>query len=198
MSDRIKDLSLQTLSDFWGKLSKATFHYRRSDGTWEQQIRESYDHGDGVAILLFNRTTKQVILVRQLRIPTYLNGHKDGMIIEVPAGLIEDHNPIEAIIKEVEEETGFRITEVKKVCETYVTPGSVTEKDHLCVGEDTEEMRVHAGGGRMEEQEDIEVLTLDFDKAYSMIATGEIIDAKTIILLQWAKIERLFHDTYHT
>ncbi|MEO6174481.1 MAG: NUDIX domain-containing protein [Flavobacterium circumlabens] len=187
----IKITETKLLSDNWYVLNKVTFDYQKNDGKTESHIREVYDRGNGAAILLYNTAKKTVILTRQFRLPTYLNGNKTGMMIEVCAGLLDHDNPEQAIIRETEEETGYRIHKVQKVVETYMSPGSVTEILYLFVGEYDETMKVNEGGGLDAEQENIEVLEYTFDEAYAMIESGEISDAKTIMLLQHAKIKEL-------
>jgi nudix-type nucleoside diphosphatase (YffH/AdpP family) len=150
-----------------------------------------YDRGNGSAILLYNSKQKTVILTRQFRLPTYLNENKSGMMIEVCAGLLDEDNPEQCIIRETEEETGYRITKVEKVMETYMSPGAVTEILYLFTGEYDESMKVSDGGGVAHEEENIDVMEMSYDEAYAMIASGEIKDAKTIILLQHAKINNL-------
>lgn len=179
------------LSDNWYVLNKVTFNYKKESEKTESHIREVYDRGNGAGILLYNTAKKTVILTRQFRLPTYLNGNKTGMMIEVCAGLLDKDNAEQAIIRETEEETGYRLKKVQKVIETYMSPGSVTEILYLFVGEYDESMKVSAGGGLDAEQENIEVLEYTFDEAYSMIESGEVTDAKTILLLQHAKIKGL-------
>ncbi|WP_119789688.1 NUDIX domain-containing protein [Flavobacterium anhuiense] len=179
------------LSDNWYVLNKVTFNYKKENEKVESHIREVYDRGNGAGILLYNSTKKTVILTRQFRLPTFLNGNKTGMMIEVCAGLLDKDNAEQAIIRETEEETGYRLKKVQKVIETYMSPGSVTEILYLFVGEYDESMKVSSGGGLDAEQENIEVLEYTFDEAYAMIESGEITDAKTIILLQHAKIKGL-------
>lgn len=181
----------ELLSDNWYILNKVTYDYQEEDKKVETHIREVYDRGNGAAILLYNPIQKTVILTRQFRLPSYLNGNKTGMMIEVCAGLLDKDHPEQCIIRETEEETGYRITAVKKVMETFMSPGAVTEILYLFVGEYDETMKVHEGGGLDAEQEHIEVMELPFDDAFAMIATGEIKDAKTVMLLQYAKINQL-------
>jgi GDP-mannose pyrophosphatase NudK len=185
----IKETKL--LSDNWYVLNKVTFNYKKENQPVESHIREVYDRGNGAGILLYNTTKKTVILTRQFRLPTYLNGNKTGMMIEVCAGLLDKDNAEQAIIRETEEETGYRLNKVEKVIETYMSPGSVTEILYLFVGEYDETMKVSDGGGLDAEQENIEVLEFTFNEAYAMIESGEITDAKTIMLLQYAKIKGL-------
>lgn len=188
-SIRIKESEL--LSDNWYILKKYTYEYQQKNGQWETQVREAYDRGNGATILLYNKNQKTVILTRQFRLPTYINGNKSGLLIETCAGLLDKDNPEDCIRKETEEETGYQISKVQKVFESYMSPGSVTEILYFFVAEYSAEMKVSEGGGLEEEQENIEVLELDFKDAYQMIETGEIKDGKTIMLLQYAEINNL-------
>jgi len=188
MKKRIIIRKTELLSDNWYTLNKVTYDYQKKNGEWETHSREAYDRGNGATILLYNKENKTVILTRQFRLPTYVNGNEDGMLIESCAGLLDKDNAEDCIRKETEEETGYQITKVKKVFESYMSPGSVTEILYFFVAEYTKEMKVSEGGGLEEEQENIEVLELDFDTAFNMISTGEIKDGKTIMLLQHAKI----------
>jgi nudix-type nucleoside diphosphatase (YffH/AdpP family) len=188
---KIKITKNEILSDNWFTLKKVTYEYQKEDGDWQTQIREVYDRGNGASILLFNKENKTVVLTRQLRIPTYLNGNDTGMMIETCAGMLEEENPEDCIKRETEEETGYQVKEVRKIFEAYMSPGAITEILHFFVGEYSKEMKVNEGGGLDEEQENIEVLEMPFDKAMQMITTGEIKDAKTILLLQYAKINNL-------
>jgi len=192
MSDKIKITETKLLSDNWYILNKITYELQKPDGTAEIQSREVYDRGNGATILLYNKENKTVILTRQLRIPTYLNGNKSGLMIETCAGLLDKDNPEDCIRRETEEETGYKVSDVEKVFEVYMSPGSVTEIIHFFVAAYTKEMKIDEGGGLEEEQENIEVLELPFEKAVQMIKTGEIKDAKTIMLLQYAQINNLF------
>lgn len=189
---KIEILTTEVLSDNWYTLRKITYNYLKKDGTWETQSREAYDRGNGATILLYNKTNRTVILTRQFRMPTYVNGNTTGMMIEACAGLLDKDNPEECIRRETEEETGYKISSVEKLFEVYMSPGSVTEIVHFFAAAYTKDMKVTEGGGIADEQENIEVLEFDFDKAYAMIASGEIKDAKTIMLLQYAKINTLF------
>lgn len=182
----------ELLSNNWYVLNKVTFDYKMEDHDSETQVREVYDRGNGAVILLYNLTKKTVVLTRQFRLPTYLNGNTSGMVIEACAGLLDAENPEECIIRETEEETGYRLSSVKKVFQSYMSPGSVTEILHFFIGEYHPNMKVSDGGGLAEEHENIEVLEYSFDQAYQMIATGEIVDAKTIMLLQYTKINLPF------
>jgi nudix-type nucleoside diphosphatase (YffH/AdpP family) len=190
MSERVRNLTPEVLSDNWYILRKFTFDYQRSDGSWSRQVREAYDRGNGVAILLYNRQKHTVVLTRQFRLPAYVNEH-DGMLIEVCAGLLDKDDPEAAIIRETEEETGYRVDRVTKAFEAFMSPGSVTERLYFYVAEYAAESKVSSSGGLEDEGEDIEVLELDFDLAMKMIETGDIMDGKTIMLLQYAKIHQL-------
>lgn len=190
-SDRVKNLKTKLLSDNWYTLNKVTFDYQKKNGEWETQHREAYDRGNGATILLYNKRKRTVILIKQFRLPTFVNGNDSGLLIEACAGLLDEHNAEECIRKEAEEETGYQLKEVKKIFEAYMSPGSVTEIVHFFVAEYNSDMKVGEGGGLDDEQEDIEVLELDFDKALAMITTGEIKDGKTIMLLQYAKLHNL-------
>ena len=183
----IKITKNEILSDNWYTLRKITYDYRKKDGAWETQTREAYDRGNGATILLYNKTNKTVVLTRQFRMPTYLNGNETGMMIEACAGLLDTEDAEECIRRETEEETGYSIREVKKVFEVYMSPGSVTETICFFTGEYTKDMKINDGGGLSEEHEEIEVLEFLFEDALQMMGS-EIKDAKTIMLLQHARI----------
>jgi nudix-type nucleoside diphosphatase (YffH/AdpP family) len=191
MNNSIKILKTEILSKNWYTLKKITYEYLQSDGTWQTQQREAYDRGNGAAILLYNKETKNIILTRQFRMPTYINGNDTGMLIEACAGLLDNDNPEDCIRRETEEETGYKISDVKKIFEAYMSPGSVTEILYFFVAEYSKAMKVTEGGGVAHEQENIEVLELNFENAFNMIATGEIKDAKTILLLQYIKLQNI-------
>jgi len=188
---KVKNIKKELLSDNWYSLNKVTFDYQREDGVWETQIREAYDRGNGAVILLYNTTKKTVVLTRQFRMPTYLNGNSDGMMIEACAGILEKGNAEETIRMEVEEETGYKIDDIKKIFESYMSPGSVTEILYFFIGEYEDKMKVGDGGGAADETENIEVLEMPFQEALRLVDNGEIRDAKTIMLLQWAQINAL-------
>lgn len=187
----IKITSKELLSDNWYKLFKVTYEYLNKKGKWETHIRESYDRGNGAVILLYNPKNRNVILTKQFRLPSYMNGNDDGMMIEACAGLLDKDNPEDCIIREAEEETGYLINKVQKVFECYMSPGAVTEILHFFIAEYDDHMKVSEGGGLQEEQENIEVLELSIDRALDMVYSGEIKDAKTIMLLQHAQIHKL-------
>lgn len=187
----IKNIQTKILADDWAVLKKLTYEYRRNDGVWETHVRQTYDRGNGVTILLYSPEKKTVILTRQFRIPTYLNGNTSGMLIETCAGKLDVMNPEECIRREAEEETGLRLKTITKVFEAYMSPGSVTELIHFYVAPYREEMKTGPGGGAPGEQENIEVLELPFATALTMLGKNEIRDAKTIMLLQYAKLHQL-------
>jgi GDP-mannose pyrophosphatase NudK len=189
--EQIKIIKEELLSDNWYTLKKYTYEILKQDGIRQIQTREVYDRGNGAVILLYNQEFKTVILTRQFRLPSFVNGNKKGVLIEACAGLLDQDNPVEAIKRETEEETGYRIKDVRKIFDSYMSPGSVSEILYFFIAEYTPSMKVHEGGGIEHEQEDIEVLEISFDKAYGMIATGEIRDAKTIMLLQYMKINQV-------
>ncbi len=193
-NDRVRNIKKELLSDNWYTLNKFTFEYQKEDGSWEEQQREAYDRGNGAAILLYNKEKGTVILTKQFRMPTYVNGNEDGMMIEVCAGLLDGDNPEDCIRKETEEETGYRIENVQKVMETYMSPGSVTEILYLFLGVYEDQMKVNEGGGAADETENIEVLEYSFEDALAMISTGAIKDSKTIILLQYAALSGIFNN----
>ena len=187
VSDRIRVRDVRLLSDNWYVLKATTFDWRRADGSWQSQSRETYDRGNGAALLPYNLAARTVVLTRQFRYPAYVNGH-DDLLIEAAAGLLDNASPEARIRAEVEEETGYRLGEIRKIFECFMSPGSVTEKLHFFVGEYDAAMRVGDGGGLESEGEEIAVLELPFDQAMTMIETGEIADAKTIMLLQYAAL----------
>ncbi|MBN9338268.1 MAG: GDP-mannose pyrophosphatase NudK [Chryseobacterium sp.] len=188
-NNKVKILKIEILSDNWYTLNKVTFEYQKNNGTLETQSREAYDRGNGATILLYNKESETVILTKQFRLPTYINGNEDGMMIEACAGLLDKDNPEDCIKRETEEELGYEISDVKKVFEVYMSPGSVTEILYFFIAEYSKSMKINDGGGLEEEQEEIEVLELDINKALEMIDLGEIKDAKTIMLLQHVRLK---------
>jgi nudix-type nucleoside diphosphatase (YffH/AdpP family) len=190
LQDRIRINSVEILSDDWAKLTKTTFDYRRNDGKWETQIRQTYDRGNGAVILPFDRERSTVLLVRQFRYPAFVTGHPEPLI-EACAGLLDDHDPETAIRKEAEEELGYRLRAVRHLYTPYMSPGSVTERLSFFTADYTPADRVSAGGGAAEEGEDIEVLEITLDEALEQIRDGRIIDAKTIMLVQHLRLEML-------
>lgn len=188
---KIKIKNTEILSDNWYTLKKVTFSIEKRDGNEEIQSREAYDRGNGAVILLYNKAHKTIILTRQFRLPTYINGNPDGMLIEACAGLLDNNHPEECIRRETEEETGYKIPEVKKVFEAYMSPGSVTEILHFFIAEYSNEMKINDGGGLEEEGENIEVLELPFEEALHLIDEGDIKDAKTIMLIQYLRLKSI-------
>lgn len=193
-AERVQITEEKLLSDNWYILKRFTFNYLGKNGQWTTQQREAYDRGNGATILLYNPQTDTVILTRQFRLPTFVNGNRqggpaDGMLIEACAGLLDDEHPDDAIRRETEEETGYRIQSVQKVMEAYMSPGSVTEKLFFYLAQYTADTERHAGGGI--DEEEIEILELPVRQAMAMVERGEIIDGKTIMLLQYLRLQQL-------
>ena len=188
MNKNVRNMSVTVLSDNWYTLNKVDFEYFNKDKEWEKQSREAYDRGNGAVVLLYNNQQKTVILTRQFRMPTYLNKNEDGMMIEACAGLLDENDPTTAILKEIEEETGYKVDKATKIFESYMSPGSVTEILHFFIAEYSKKQKVSEGGGAADETENIEVLEYQFEEAINLMKTGAIKDAKTIMLLQYAQI----------
>ena len=176
----------------WHVLRRTTFDLRHADGRWTREQRETYDRGDGAAILLHDVARRTVLLTRQFRFPVYVNGHPDGMLVEVAAGLLDDDDPVTAVRRETAEELGVEVGEVEHVLDVWTSPGSVTERLHLFAAPYTAASRTGPGGGLADDGEDIEVVELDVDDALDQVATGQIADAKTVLLLQWAVLRGPF------
>lgn len=190
--NKIKNITYNTLSKEWATLNRIDYDYQFGDGNWKRLSRESYDRGNGTSILLYNKEKRTVILTKQFRMPAYANDKNDGMSIEVCAGALDkNEHPEVCIIREVEEEVGYKINKATKVLEAYTSPGAVTEKMFMFIAEYNDDMKVNDGGGVDSEDEDIEVLETPFEEAIKMISNFEIIDAKTIMLLQYAQINNL-------
>ena len=187
ISDRIRVKDVRLLSDNWYTLKTTTFEWRRRDGTWQTQQRETYDRGNAAVILPYNPERRTVVLVKQFRYPAYVNGY-DELMIEAVAGLLDDESPENRIRAEAEEEAGYRLRDVRKIFESFMSPGSVTEKLHFFVAEYEPDMKIGDGGGLRDEGEDIEVIEPTIDEALAMIADGRIMDGKTIMLLQYAAL----------
>ena len=187
--ERVQITEEKLLSDNWYVLKRFTFNYLGKNGQWTTQQREAYDRGNGATILLYNPQADTVILTRQFRLPTFVNGNPTGMLIEACAGLLDDESPDVAIRREMEEETGYRIESVEKVMEAYMSPGSVTEKLFFYLAEYSADTERNAGGGI--DEEEIDILELPVGQAYDMVARGEIIDGKTIMLLQHLRLKQL-------
>ena len=188
IADRIRIDKVRLLSDNHYVLKTTTFEWRRANGEWQTQHRETYDRGNGAALLPYNRAQRSVVLVRQFRYPAYVSGH-DDLMIEAVAGLLDDASPEMRIRAEAEEESGYRLDKIEKIFEAFMSPGSVTERLHFFIAEYDPSMRVGHGGGNPDEGEDIEVLELPIDEALAMIGDGRIVDAKTIMLLQYAALK---------
>ena len=189
MIENVNILNTEILSDNWYILNKVTYEFTRPDGSKQTQNREAYDRGNGATILLYNLAQKSIILTKQFRLPTYLNGNPSGMLIEACAGLLDKDNAEDCIRRETEEETGYKITDVRKIFEAYMSPGSVTEIVYFFIAAYDKNMKVNEGGGLAHEEEHIEVLELDFEKALQMIDNGEIKDAKTMMLIQHLRLK---------
>lgn len=189
---RVEVTGVELLAAGWHVLRATTFRYRGDDGEWVTQTRETYDRGNGATILLYDAARRTVLLTRQFRYPVYVNDHPDGMLIETAAGLLDDDDPLTAIRREAEEETGVRVDEVQHVFDVYMSPGSVTERLHFFAAGYDGANREGDRGGLVEEGEEIEILEYDIDEALSMIRAGSIQDAKTIMLLQWAVLDGPF------
>jgi nudix-type nucleoside diphosphatase (YffH/AdpP family) len=194
-NERVANLDITVLSDHWYVLRKATFDFLHRDGRWTREVREAYDRGNGVVVLLHEPSASTVLLTRQFRLPAFVNGHADGMLIEAPAGLDDGDDPEDAIRREAEEETGVRITEVRRLFDLFMSPGSVTERVAFFVAAYTQADRVSAGGGLSHEGEDIEVIEMPLVEALAMVDRGQIADAKTVLLLQWARLQQLTSPT---
>ena len=180
--------AIEVLSDSWYVLRKVRFEILDRHGSWSKQEREAYDRGNGATVLLVDWTRRTVLLTRQFRIPAYLNGHVDGMLLETPAGLLDNDDAETAIRREAEEETGCKIRTITPLFDLYMSPGSVTERVAYYVAEYVPADLKTEGGGVEEEGEDIEVVELDLDEAFAAVANGRINDGKTVLLLQWAQL----------
>ncbi|GAA4603750.1 nudix-type nucleoside diphosphatase (YffH/AdpP family) [Actinoplanes octamycinicus] len=187
---RVRDVEL--LAAGWHVLRRTTFDYRRRDGSWSREQRETYDRGDGATVLLYDADRRTVLLTRQFRYPVYVNGHPDGMFVEAAAGLLDGDDPAAAIRREASEELGVLIGELEPVFAVWTSPGSVTERVHCFAAPYTAASRVGPGGGLAGDGEDIAAVELPFETALAQVASGEIADAKTILLLQWAALRGPF------
>ena len=191
MREKLRMISTELLSDNWGEVKKHTFELQRRDGSWQHQIRETYDRGHGAAVLLYNPDKGTVILTRQFRFPAWYVGEDNPWLIEAPAGKLDGDDPLTCARKEAEEETGYRIHDLTFVAAPFMSPGSVTEKLYLYVGRYDADDRISEGGGLEHEGEDIETLELPFGEAMAMVGRGDIADGKTIILLQHLALKGL-------
>jgi len=183
---------VEVLAAAWHVLRRTTLDRRRSDGTWSHEQRETYDRGNGATILLYDPDRRTVLLARQFRYPAYVNGHPDGLLLEAAAGLLDDDDPETAIRREAEEELGVAVEAVDHLFDVYMSPGSVTERLHFYAAAYTPADRTGVGGGLADEGEDIAVVELPFAEALAMTLDGRIVDAKTIMLLQWAALHGPF------
>jgi nudix-type nucleoside diphosphatase (YffH/AdpP family) len=189
---RVRVTDVRLLSDNWYRLHSTTFDIQGPDGAWSTQSRETYDRGNGATILLYDVDRRTVLLTSQFRYPAYVNGHPDGVLIETAAGLLDDDDPETAIRREAVEETGHRVGDVTHVFDAFMSPGSVTERLHFYAAPYDAGTREHAGGGLADEGEQITLVELDIDAALDLVESGGIIDAKTIMLLQWAVLRGPF------
>jgi len=187
---RIHDVELTAAG--WHVLRRTTFDYQHRDGHWSTESRETYDRGNGATVLLYDAERRTVLLTRQFRFPVYVNGHPDGMLVEAPAGLLDEDDPETAVRRETAEEVGVDIAELRHLFDVFMSPGSVTERLHFYAAPYDAASRSGAGGGLADDGEDIEVLELPFDEALAMTADGRISDAKTMMLLQWAALHGPF------
>ncbi|MDG5491868.1 GDP-mannose pyrophosphatase NudK [Psychroserpens sp. SPM9] len=190
-NSHIKEIQEKILSDDHYSLKKVSFDYKMSDGKWVRQHREVYNRGDGACILLYHKKKNTVVLVKQFRMPTYMNANGDGFLIEICGGLLDNDNPEACIIRETREEIGYDIKTIKKVYEAFSSPGVLTEKQHFFIAEYEDHMKQFVGGGLDSEQEDIEVLELPFSEVIEMLNQGEIKDTRTIVLLQYLQIHKV-------
>lgn len=186
--ERIKNLVRETLSEAWYTLYRFTYEYLRSDGSWDTQQREAYDRGNGAAALLYDPVRQRVVLTRQFRLPTYINGNEDGFLTEVCAGLLDGDAPEACMKREILEETGYAVEAVEKIAEVYTSPGAVTEKLFLYQAQYNPEMKRESGGGVAEESEDIQILEWSYAQVFEALQKGLINDAKTVILVQHALV----------
>ncbi len=191
MLKNLKIVKTEVLSDNWYVLRKITYEYLDKKGVLQTQNREAYDRGNGATILLYNKEQKTIILTRQFRLPTFVNGNETGMLIEACAGLLDKDNAEDCIKRETEEETGYQVSEVRKIFEAYMSPGSVTEILHFFIAEYSKDMKISEGGGLEHEQENIEVLEMGFEETMQMVENGEIKDAKTIMLIQYIRLKNI-------
>lgn len=194
VNNRVKNVTSKIISNIWAKLEQVSFDFTFKNGKTERLTHEVYGKGDGVAVLLYNPSTKKVILSKQFRIPMYVAGVKNGFSIEVCGGSIDkNESPETSVIRETKEELGYTISEIQKVSTVFLSPGLVREQVHLYVAKYDEESKLDTGGGLASENEEITVLEISFDDALQMIENEEIIDARTIMLLYHLKIHKLIN-----
>jgi len=181
MKKRVEIEKVEPLSHGWAKLDRYTIRYQRSDGREDVLRREVHDHGHGATVLPYDAKRRTVLLVRQFRLPAWLHDH-DGFLIETCAGLLDGDDPAQCAKREAEEELGFRLSSLRYMTTTYMTPGAITERLSLFIADYDHEARIGAGGGEAHEGEDIEVLEIAFDEMRQMVKDGRITDAKTVML----------------
>lgn len=192
IKNQIQNVTTKVISNFWGKLEQVSFDFTFQNGKTERLKHEVYGKNDGVAVLLYNPSSNKVILSKQFRIPVYVAGVKNGFLIEVVGGAIDENESPEAtVIRETKEEVGYRIVNPKRVAKVFLSPGLMKEQVHLYVAEYSEKDKIALGGGLASESEEIEVLETDFLDALQLIKSEEIIDARTIMLLQYVQINKL-------
>lgn len=191
MINNVKILRSELLSDDKYILKKITYEYVKEDGSRHEKVNEVYDRGNAAAILLYNKEQNTVILTKQFRLPSFINGNQSGMLVEACAGMLDGDSPEDCAKREAEEETGYKVSEVKKIFDAYMSPGSITEIIHFFIGNYTKDMKVNEGGGVEDEEENIDVMEIGFQEAVDMMEAGKILDAKTIILLQYVKLHEL-------
>lgn len=191
MINNVKILRSELLSDDKYILKKITYEYVKEDGSRHEKVNEVYDRGNAAAILLYNKEQNTVILTKQFRLPSFINGNQSGMLVEACAGMLDGDSPEDCAKREAEEETGYKVSEVKKIFDAYMSPGSITEIIHFFIGNYTKDMKVNGGGGVEDEEENIDVMEIGFQEAVDMMEAGKILDAKTIILLQYVKLHEL-------
>ena len=189
---QVKIRDEKVLSDEHYVLKRIEFDIQKKDGQWETQKREVFDRGNAVTVLLYNKETRTILLTKQFRIATFLKGNSDGMLLETPAGLLEENeSPEETMLREIKEETGYAVSSVQKIYEAYSSAGSLTERIHFYIASYSQDQKVAKGGGLEEEGEELEVIEMPLDNALQMIESGQIIDAKTILLVQYAQLKNL-------
>ncbi|WP_299050781.1 NUDIX domain-containing protein [uncultured Polaribacter sp.] len=192
IDQKIKILSSKIVSNFWGTLEHVNFNFTFKNGKTENLTHEVYGKNDGVAILLYNLETKKVILSKQFRMPVFVAGVSNGFSIEVVGGALDEgESPEDCVIRETEEEVGYKIDKITKISTVFLSPGLVKERVHLFIGAYKDINKTKNGGGLESENEEIEVLEFSFAEAFKMIATQKIIDARTILLLQYFKLKNL-------
>ena len=191
MIEKAKILQTGIISNEKYVLKKITYEYYKPDGSRHEQTREVYEPGNAAVILLYNKEKKTVILTKQFRLPSFINGNNSGILIEACAGKLEKESPGDAIIRETEEETGYKINDVQQIFKAYMSPGAVTELLYFFIAEYNESMKVNEGGGANGEEENIDVIELNIEQAVQMIKSGEIKDGKTIMLLQYIRLDNV-------